>query len=380
VRALAGLAAGDTPASASADDFAVRLQQTWGPVMAKGIEDTAFYRGHRLVALNEVGGDPAALGTDGTTRLHAWAAHQQAAWPRGMTALSTHDTKRSEDVRARLLAVAADSAAWERCSAVFADAADDAGVDRPTAHLVWQTLVGVGPVSADRLHGYLTKAVREAKLHTSWTDPDAGYEAAVLALADRASAPGALADAVAEAVAANAGGVRALVLGQKALQLLLPGCPDLYQGSELVDLSLVDPDNRRPVDYAERRRRLALLGTSGGPDGPAIGPDGLDLDQEKLRVVTTCLRARREHHDAFGPAGYYQPLDVDGGVGFVRGGQVACAAQTADGARGPALDGTTRLPPGSWHDRLGGRRHAGEVAGRALFADLPVAVLVREDP
>ncbi len=371
LRALVGLASGtqtavDAAGRSAATDFAVRLQQTWGPVMAKAIEDTAFYRWHRLVALNEVGGDPGMLGSAGPDRLHDWAAHQQAAWPGGMTALSTHDTKRSEDVRARLLAVAADPAAWRRCSAVFAAAADDAGVDRPTAHLLWQTLVGAGPVTADRLRGYLTKAVREAKQHTTWTDPDAGYEAAVLALADRALAPGVLADAVAAAVAASRDAIRALVLGQKALQLLLPGVPDLYQGTELVSLALVDPDNRRPVDYAARRRRL---------DAGTAPPD---LDQDKLRVVRACLAVRRELPDAFGPAGDYRPLAVPGGVGFVRGGRVAVVAQTADGARGAAAAGSTELPPGAWRDRLGGRRHGGVVAGGALFESAPVAVLVRE--
>ena len=246
-------------------DFAVRLQQTWGPVMAKGIEDTTFYRWHRLVALNEVGGDPAVVEHADPAVLHDWAARQQRDWPRGMTTLSTHDTKRSEDVRARLLAVAEDTASWRACSRAFATAADAAGVDRPTAHLLWQTLVGVGPISRERLHGYLTKAMREAKRHTGWLAVNEEYEARVQAFADSAVADGDLHEAVASAVRENLPGIRAAVLGQKLLQLLLPGTPDTYQGTEVVDLSLVDPDNRRPVDYEDREARLARLAQEAPP-------------------------------------------------------------------------------------------------------------------
>src|SRR3954454_9834021 len=246
------------PETAPARDFALRLQQTWGPVMAKGIEDTAFYRWHRLVALNEVGGDPDLLDDASPEAMHSWAIHQQQNWPLGMTALSTHDTKRSEDVRARLLAVAGDAEAWAACTDGFAEAARRRHVDAPTAHLVWQTLVGVGEISAERLKGYLVKAMREAKQHTSWLDPDPDYEARVLELARKANTPGTLQALVATAVDHNERAVRATVLGQKLLQLTLPGVPDNYQGCEVVDLSLVDPDNRRPVDYEARRERLSF--------------------------------------------------------------------------------------------------------------------------
>src|SRR5680860_965208 len=289
---LVGLAAG-THDHRDAADFAVRLQQTWGPVMAKGIEDTAFYRWHRLVALNEVGGDPSDVADARPDVLHPWAEHQQRDWPRGMTTLSTHDTKRSEDMRSRLLAIAGDTAAWARCSEVFAEAADAVGVDRPTAHQVWQPMAGVGDISAERLHGYLTKAVREAKLHTAWVDGDEGYEAAVLALADRATAPGALRDTVDAAVAENESSIRATVLGAKLLQLMLPGVPDVYQGCEIVDLSLVDPDNRRPVDFADRASRLARV------DDPAAGGNLTGLDDEKLLVTSRALRIRRENPELF---------------------------------------------------------------------------------
>ncbi len=372
----------------AAVDFAIRLQQTWGPVMAKGIEDTTFYRWHRLVALNEVGGDPAVLDSATPEALHQWAAAQQRDWPRGMTALSTHDTKRSEDVRARLLAVAGDGDSWQRCSQAFAAAADEAGVDRPTAHLLWQTLVGVGFIPSERLHDYLIKAVREAKQHTAWVDGDEDYEGRVLALADRATAPGDLHDVVAAAVAANAGGIRATVLAAKLLQLCVPGVPDTYQGCEVVDLSLVDPDNRRPVDYAVRAARLARLDDGSG---------AVDLDDEKLLTTARALRLRRRTPEVFGEGASYDPLPStsEHALGFVRSapqGRVASALGLGRPSRVACVvtraphrlqqgggwgEATITLPDGEWRDELTGRVLSGGTLPVAdVLPDLPVALLV----
>jgi (1->4)-alpha-D-glucan 1-alpha-D-glucosylmutase len=371
---LADLAKADNPDDDSSSDFAVRLQQTWGPVMAKGIEDTTYYRWHRLVALNEVGGDPGVLERATPDILHTWAAEQQQAWPLGMTTLSTHDTKRSEDVRARLLAVAQDTIAWEDCSKLFREAADEAGVDRPTAHLLWQTMVGAGPLPQDRLHGYLTKAMREAKRHTAWVDGDDAYEARVLALADQATAPGApLRAAVDEAVLENQDGIRATILGQKLLQLMLPGTADTYQGCEVVNLSLVDPDNRRPVEYDALEDRLARLES----DAP------ISLDDEKLLVTSRSLRVRRELRECFGDHATYEPLSTstEHAVGFVRSGRVACVVTRAprrllDG--GGWKDQTVALPEGTWRDELTGRMLEGgsEVRCADILGQLPVSLLV----
>jgi (1->4)-alpha-D-glucan 1-alpha-D-glucosylmutase len=292
-----------------------------------------------------------------------------------MTALSTHDTKRTEDVRARLLAVSGDTAAWTECSRLFAAAADEQGVDRPTAHLMWQTLVGVGEISADRLHTYLTKAVREAKVHTAWVDGDPDYEARVLAMADLALAPGPLRSAVEDAASRNAEPVRATVLGQKLLQLLLPGEPDTYQGCEVVNLSLVDPDNRREVDYDEHERRLRKLRER----GPA------DLDDEKLLATCRALAVRRELPDCFGESGSYLPLpaSTEHVVGFLRGGRVAAAATRAPrrlAGSGGWREETITLPAGTWHDELTGAAfEGGAVRCAEVFAALPVALLVARD-
>ena len=370
---LAGLARCED-GGAAAVDFAVRLQQTWGPVMAKGIEDTAFYRWHRLVALNEVGGNPGTVADAGPGALHAWARRQQTDWPGGMTTLSTHDTKRSEDVRARLLAFAGDAAGWERCSGAFRDAADAAGLDGPTAHLIWQTLVGVGEISEERLHGYLLKAVREAKQRTAWVDGDVDYESAVLAFADLAQR-GPLRQVLDEAIDANRPAARAMVLAAKLLQLMLPGVPDVYQGSEIVSLSLVDPDNRRAVDFPERAERLRLLDEGEAPR---------DLDDEKLLVTSRVLRLRRRRPDWFGEGADYASLvsTSEHAVGFVRAGQVACVVTRAPHRlleSGGWTDATVTLPPGRWTDLLTGGTHpGGDLACAELFSGLPVALLVSE--
>ena len=368
---LTRVAARPSAVSEAETDVAVRLQQTWGPVMAKAIEDTTFYRWHLMVALNEVGGDPELVDHGGPEVLHSWAAHQQSTWPLGMTALSTHDTKRSEDVRARLIALAADAESWLACSETFAEAAPSYGVDLPTAHLVWQTIAGVGHVPFERLEGYLGKALREAKQHTAWVDGDADYEERVTELARAAARPGALRAVVDTAVDRNREAIRAVVLAQKLLQLTVPGVPDTYQGCEVVDLSLVDPDNRRPVDYDDRRQRLDAL-RDRGP---------VDLDDEKLLVTTAALALRQQQRHCFGDQGGYHPLEASSRhlVGFRRGAEVAVLAtralQRLEAAGGWGSH-EVRLPDGLWRDELTGLLHeGGRLRCAEAFERMPVALL-----
>ena len=365
----------------SATDFAVRLQQTWGPVMAKGIEDTTFYRWHRLIALNEVGSDPTVLREATPQMLHDWAQWQQEHWPRTMTGLSTHDTKRSEDVRARILAVAGDPAAWSQLSGTARELATAANVDLPTAHLVWQTLLGVGEIDDDRLSEYLQKALREAKEHTAWVDGDEDYERRVIDFAIESMRGGPLHDAIEHALTQNESAVRALTLGAKLIQLTLPGVPDTYQGCETTDLSLVDPDNRRPVDFAAR---VAVM---------AVG-EVTSLSDEKLRLETIVLGARQRESSAFGSDASYTPVDSESEhvVGFAR----AYAPGFVSGVfnRGPRptfatlvlraparwereggfADETVALESGTWTDLLSGRSfEVDERIGAAeLFVDTPV--------
>ncbi len=389
--ALVPLAVPDDESAAPALDFSIRLQQTWGPVMAKGIEDTVFYRWHRLIALNEVGGDPEDLDHGSPGMLHAWAQRQSEHWPRGMTTLSTHDHKRSEDVRARLLAVAGDTEAWSACSAASREAAVQHGIDEPTAHFVWQTLVGVGEISHDRIADYLRKALREAKVHTSWVDGDTEYEERVIAFADSVSEGGPLREAIDAAVAANTDSIRATVLAQKTLQLTMPGVPDVYQGCELVNLSLVDPDNRREIDYKRRGALLEAIERLGLPSSAS-------LDEEKLHVTASLLRLRREAPDLFGANASYAPLAAGSEhvVAFERSTSVGKLAERLGLAKARSLvtavirapkrleaaggfgDEVLTLPEGEWTEVLTDSTVAGgEVRLAELFERLPVAVLVQ---
>ncbi|CAG7574434.1 (1-_4)-alpha-D-glucan 1-alpha-D-glucosylmutase [Barrientosiimonas humi] len=428
--------------SDAATDFGVRLQQTWGPVMAKGIEDTSFYRWHRLIALNEVGSDPTVVASASPDLMHDWAQAQVEHWPRTMTTLTTHDTKRSEDVRARLLAVAGDTQGWQQVSAVASAEAERSGVDLPTGHLVWQTLLGVGEIGEERLRDYLQKALREGKQHTAWVDGDEDYERRVIDFAVAASTEGPLHDAVEELIASNANAIRATTLAAKLLQLTLPGVPDTYQGCETVSLSLVDPDNRRPVDYAALSTALdrghgqggldtaspsgSAYSTSvggsgdstsvgGSGDSTSVGGSGDStsvggsasstglggLGDEKLHLTSTVLQLRQSRAESLGPGGTYLPWESgdEHAAGFLRGpaagrlagalGRVpepdvlvavtrAPARLERDGGWGERL---LTLPEGDWRDALDGRiiNSDGQIRARDLFADRPVALLERRD-
>jgi len=381
-------------------EFVVRFQQTCGPVMAKGVEDTAFYRWHRLVALNEVGGDPTHVGVP-PEEFHAYARHLQRNWPDTMTTLSTHDTKRSEDVRARLTALTELHPEWAEAVRGWTEASSryrfvEGWPDPATVYLIWQTLVGTwgdtGPITTERLHGYLRKATREAKRFTSWTHPHETYDTAVETFCDAVLSDDELVGSLAGFVAAIEGPTRVAVLGQKLVQLAMPGVPDVYQGCEVVDLSLVDPDNRRAVDFDARRARLARL-DAGEP--PA------DLDDEKLLVTSRTLRLRREHPEWFtGPGSVYVPVATSTGnaVAFGRGQDVGEPGVDLAGTDLRVVAVVTRLPvalarhggwgehtltlpdapDGAWQDVLTGRTHTGGPTRLSdVLTDLPVALLVR---
>ena len=397
-QAVLGLRRPGGGAAGRADELVVRFQQTTGPVLAKGVEDTAFYRWSRLLALNEVGGDPDRCGL-APAAFHRKAERLAADWPFTMTTLSTHDTKRQEDVRARLAVLAEMAEGWgrqvgqwhERAAArVVGETA--AAVDPDTEYLIWQTLVGAWPISGERLAGYLTKAIREADRHTAWTAPDAEYEGAVLGLAARALDDPELSTSIGEFVAAIAGDALVNSLGAKLVQLTMVGVPDIYQGCELAGLSLVDPDNRRPVDFGRRRGLLADLDAS-RLDLAVPADGGARLDAAKLLVTARAVRLRRARPEWF--AGGYAPVSAAGPaadhvVAFARGGS---------DTGGPAVTVATRLPVGlrargGWSDTVlplaGPARGWVDVLTGAVFRGdslplgdvmgaLPVALLVPED-
>jgi (1->4)-alpha-D-glucan 1-alpha-D-glucosylmutase len=368
---------------AARDEFVVRFQQTCGPVMAKGREDTAFYRWFPLAATTEVGGDPghAPVSPDA---FHAYCARLAADWPATMTTLSTHDTKRSEDVRARLLTLAEIPDAWrwelERWRRLTVAHREAAPIDPDTEYLLWQTLVGAWPLDAERLTEYLTKAVREAKTHTSWTEPDPAYEDAVQGFARAVLADQRVTDAVAAFVTSLEPYAQANSMSQKLLQLTMPGVPDTYQGTETYAFALVDPDNRRPVDFAYRAGLLHEVDLD-----PAHATPG---DPAKLLLTARMLRLRRAHPEWFGAGAGYLPLHATGrnaahALAFRRGGALLAVATRlpATLARsGGWGDTTLELGAGGWRDVLTDRRHHGEVALAELTASHPVALLVRDTP
>ncbi|MBO0839145.1 MAG: malto-oligosyltrehalose synthase, partial [Actinobacteria bacterium] len=398
--------------SDSAAEFVVRFGQTTGPVLAKGVEDTASYRWPRLVARNEVGGDPDQFAIS-VSEFNEFAARLTTSWPASMTTLSTHDTKRQEDVRARLAVLAEMPGDWGRSAADWQHRAEHlvpetADLDPETAYLMWQTLVGAWPLTAERLDGYLTKAMREAKTRTSWLSPDADYEKTVLRVAALALTDDRLRGSIDEFVASIAADAAVNSLGAKLVQLTMPGVPDVYQGCELAALSLVDPDNRRPVDFARRRELLDALDSAetyldpGWPEGrPGLAGQGW-MDQAKLLVTSRALRLRREHPEWF--AGAYAPLAASGEasrhvVAFARfggsagGGAVTVATRLPRGLRrrGGWADTVLPLPgPGSAPDPAGrggaGWRNVftGESFGArprlsAVVGRFPVALLVPEE-
>ncbi len=370
---------------ASRNEFVVRFQQVCGAVMAKGVEDTAFYRWTHLVSLCEVGGAPArfAIGPD---ELHAWAGAIQLAHPASMTAGSTHDNKRGEDVRARIGVLSEFADEW--VDLVHQLRALTAGVrgqlNGRTENLLLQVLAGTwthdGPISAQRLGDYLVKASREAKDWTTWTEQDTGGETALRSVVEFVVSDADVAALMDAWVRRTEHAVRVATLSTKALQLTVPGVADVYQGSESTLVALVDPDNRGPVDHGPLQQVLARLDSGAQPD---------NLGQEKLRLVAQTLRLRRRTPQAFvGPRAGYLPLPTSTGhaVAYARTVDdrpyaltIATRLPVALGKVGGWGENTVVLPDGRWRDVLtgtsvqGGSQPLGE-----LLRHSPVAILESE--
>jgi (1->4)-alpha-D-glucan 1-alpha-D-glucosylmutase len=310
-------------------DWLMRFQQLTGPVTAKGYEDTALYRYARLISLNEVGGDPARFGTS-LAEFHAAMAARQRETPHGLSATSTHDTKRSEDVRARINVLSEiphvwrqHVLRWQRLNRRHRAMVDGRPVPEPNEeHFLYQTLVGAWPIGADRLRAYLLKAVREAKVHSSWVNPNPRYEEALLAFADALLDPTRSEEFLADFTAFQGrvawyGALNSLA--QTLVKITAPGVPDFYQGTELWDFSLVDPDNRRPVDFALRRWLLEGLTAELAlrNDPRALAEELLKSWEDgrvKLYVIRQALACRRARRTLF-ERGEYRPLEASGALG-----------------------------------------------------------------
>ncbi|GLI26968.1 malto-oligosyltrehalose synthase [Agromyces rhizosphaerae] len=351
---------------------AVRFQQTSGMVMAKGVEDTAFYRATRLGTLTEVGADPSEFAIDVPT-LHERFARRQAEWPLSMTTLSTHDTKRGEDVRARLSVLAEVPERWAAALGELRAIAPTG--DGPFDALLWQAIFGSWPASRERLHAYAEKASREASVSTTWTAPDEAFEQRMHRAVDAAFDDPRAREIVEGLVAELSAPGWSNSLSAKLVQLAGPGVPDVYQGSELWETSLVDPDNRRPVDFGERRRLLAEI------DAGALPPVD-ESGAAKLLVTSRALRLRRDRPERFTR---YTPMAVEGpaaahAIAFDRGGALAVATRLPVGLAARGDDpwaGTVLLRhSGPTVDVLTGRRFEGGVVPMGeLLATYPVALL-----
>jgi len=334
-------------------EFVTRFQQTTPPVMAKGVEDTGFYRYLRLLALNDVGGDPGRFGLT-VEAFHAANAERR---PHNLLVTQTHDTKRSGDVRARIGALAGMAEEWEAHVRGWLELTSAVpGPDPVERYLIFQTLVGAWPIEIERLEAYLEKALREAKRTTNWIEPDEAHEAAVKAFARGLyDLPEFRSDFDPFVAEVGAAGERA-ALGQLLLKLTVPGLPDIYNGDELPLLSLVDPDNRRPVDWAARRDALAALRR------------GEDTDP-KLLVIARALALRARRPAAF--SGAYTPVDAGESVcAFARGEGEVLVVVPVRSSQGATLN----LPPelaGAWCDVLTGALR--EVSRRTQLTELTSA-------
>jgi (1->4)-alpha-D-glucan 1-alpha-D-glucosylmutase len=351
---------------------AIRFQQTSGMVMAKGVEDTAFYRYNRLSSLTEVGADPAEFSI-GVAEFHRRQLDRQAGHPASLTTLSTHDTKRGEDTRARISVL---SEIPDRWTATLDRLHERAPLADPVlADLLWESIVGAWPASRDRLHDYATKAAREAGSSTGWTSPNAEFETAMHAMIDAVFDDPDVSQVVGGFVAEIQQAGWSNSLTAKLIQLSAPGIPDVYQGSELWETSLVDPDNRRDVDFDLRRLLLSAV----EHELPPIDETGA----AKLLVTTRALRLRRDRPELFTR---YAPLPVLGekarhAVAFDRGGAIAIGTRLSLGLATDGWGNTELVLPGhplvdviTGHEFDGGPQPL-----TTLLARYPVALLAPLD-
>ena len=388
---LASMLLLDAPAPPA---FVTRFQQTSPAVMAKGVEDTAFYRYARLLALNEVGGDPSRFGIS-VQRFHEANAERLAAHPLNLLITQTHDTKRSGDVRARIGALAGMPEEWaahvRRWFEVNEPLRSGGAPDPAEEYFIYQNLVGAWPIEPERLEAYVEKALREAKRNTNWADPDHDWEERVKAFCRGLYDHRPFRDSFDGFAAVVADVGERSALAQLLLKLTAPGVPDIYQGDELVSLSLVDPDNRRPVDWERRREALAAVradptaepaalasGASAGGAGSAGGRSAADI--RKLQLVTSALDLRKRRPDAF--RGGYEPIEAgEKAIAYLRGGEVLVAAEIHPGGADTVIGGPGGAwhrvaggphngPSGAWHRVGGGPHNEIELSGRIRLADL----------
>lgn len=369
-----------------ANEFLLRFQQFTAPVMAKGVEDTAFYCFNRMIGLNEVGGSPARNGVS-LDEFHAFCERMQRMHPQTMNTLSTHDTKRADDVRARLAVLTetptiwrAALRRWSRMSHAFKTGEFP---DSNTEYFLYQTLIGAWPISTERLQSYMEKAIREAKEHTTWTQQNKEFEDAVRTFIQRLYESTPFIKDLEELLSRILLPARINSLTQTLIKSTAPGIPDHYQGSELWDLHLVDPDNRGAVDYGIRRSLLTELEKGMKPEEIL---KRMDEGLPKLWVIFKSLHLRLDHPDWFGKEATYTPIAGKGPrrdhvVGFLRGEHVAVVAPRWNLKLAGNFGSTTiDLPKGKWNQIFTDERfEGGTLRLQNLLRQFPVALLAREE-
>jgi (1->4)-alpha-D-glucan 1-alpha-D-glucosylmutase len=351
----------------SPKEFVTRFQQTTPAIMAKGVEDTAFYRYGRLLALNDVGGDPSRFGIS-VDQFHQGNLKRAERFPEGLLTTMTHDAKRSADVRARIGALAGVAGEWtervERWMELSEGLRSEQGApDDTERYFIFQTLAGAWPIESERVDAYLEKALRETKRTTNWVEQNTEWEDAVKRFTRQLVGDETFLADFEPFVERLTGLGRRAALGQVALKLTSPGIPDIYQGDELEFRALVDPDNRRPVDWDLRQAQLGRL-----MGGGQLGADGY-----KLWLISRLLGLRARRPEPF--SGSYEPLDAGPGTcAFLRGDDVLTVVQVRD-EDGELSDG----PGGRWRDVLSGqeRSFAGRTAVTQAVGKLGVAVFER---
>jgi (1->4)-alpha-D-glucan 1-alpha-D-glucosylmutase len=363
--------------------FVARWQQLTPSVMAKGVEDTMFYCFDRLVSCNEVGSQASLVGIS-ADKFHEFCHYLSDRWPNNMLATSTHDNKRSEDVRARISLLSEIPERWSEAlhqwSQLNANAWQNRLPDRHAEYLLYQTLIGAWPIDRDRAWGYMLKACREAKINTSWHEPNVSFEEKIRGFVGGVFETPEFLESLARFIEPLILPGRINSLAQTLIKMVAPGVPDFYQGTELWDLSLVDPDNRRPVDFALRARLMQRARNAAAAEALSDWDSGLP----KLWMTARILKARKQRSDDFSAASKYQPLVAQGShlgrlLAFRRGENlIAAVPRFTLTLAGDWADTRLPLPGGLWRNCFTDEIVQREIAPDALFASFPVALLIRE--
>jgi (1->4)-alpha-D-glucan 1-alpha-D-glucosylmutase len=353
-------------------------------VMAKGVEDTTFYLFDRLVSCNEVGAQASLTGIS-AEKFHEFCHYLSERWPNNLLATSTHDNKRSEDVRTRISLLSEIPDRWAEAlhqwSQITAPAWRNRTPDRHAEYLLYQTLIGAWPITHERCWQYMLKACREAKIRTSWHEPNIGYEANIAGFVEGVFQTPAFIESLEAFIAPLVLPGRINSLAQTLIKLIAPGVPDFYQGTELWDLSLVDPDNRRPVDFELRAELLARCRELSAREAAGDWDSGLP----KLWMIHRVLTLRRRRAGDFVAQSQYHPLVAQGAhlgnlLAFRRGENlIAVVPRFSMTVAGDWSDTQLRLPRGVWKNWFSGAQAQGAIAPAELFDEFAVALLIRED-